>query len=53
MATSSFTSQVTVNRNSARSLSNILRKENVKPNVKTTKKIIQLKQEELKRLKFK
>ncbi len=52
MATSSFTSSVTVNRKSADSLSQILRKSS-KPNTEGVKKVEPLEKEDIKNFKFK
>ena len=52
MATSSFTSHVTINRKTAASLSRIMSKES-KPNTKGAKKVDKINKKQIKDLKFK
>ena len=53
MATSSFTSSVTINQRTAKSIRAVMNKENVKPNTNGAKKIVQIKKEDIKKYTFK
>lgn len=53
MATSSFTSSVTINRRTAKSIKRVLDMKNVKPNTKNAKNITLLQKEDIKKFTFK
>lgn len=52
MATSSFTSSVIVNKQSATSIKRVMNKTDSKPNTKDVKKVDRLKKEEIKNFRF-